>query len=350
MNHQLSDMPRLLIDWFQSNARELPWRVSPSDRERGKRPVPYHVWLSEIMLQQTTVKHAIPYFNKFIKRWPSLDAFASADNDEVMSLWAGLGYYARARNLLRCAKAIRETGEFPRELIDLKKLPGVGEYTAAAIASIAFGKPVVAIDTNVERVFSRLLALETPWTSAKKDIRRVASELVPNNNPNEFSEGLMDLGATICTSKNPECSICPIQRFCKASHQGNPESFPRKPSKPPRPSRYGNVFFLVDGDDVLLERRDEKGLLGGMLGFPCSDWTTDNNDNSGNQEIKIAKADWQFIGEVKHVFTHFELTLAVHKGRLLADRPNGIWKTKKRIDGLPTLFKKVYRLAANTGV
>ena len=343
MNSQLSEMPSRLLDWYKANARDLPWRIPTEDRERGLNPDPYQVWLSEIMLQQTTVKHAIPYYHNFIQRWPTVNDLAAAHDDEVLSNWAGLGYYARARNLLKCARAIAKEGKFPDDPAELRKFPGIGDYTSKAIVSIAFGKPYVAIDTNVERVFSRLLATKQEWKVAKQIIKETASKLVPSVLPSEFSQGLMDLGATICTPKRPQCTICPIQKFCSANIAGQAESYPRKPPKATRPSRFGTVFFLVDGHEVLLERRSKQGLLGGMLGFPTTSWVNREDYLSGDSLTLFQCADWQYTGDVKHVFTHFSLTLAIYTGRLRGGRPEGIWTPIEEVSGLPTLFKKVYQ-------
>lgn len=348
MDVQLSDLPSHIVDWYKANARELPWRISPRDRERGKRPDPYHVWLSEIMLQQTTVKHAIPYYKKFIQRWPTIRDLAKANEDDVLSTWAGLGYYARARNLLKCAQTIALSSEFPSDPTELIKYPGIGEYTSKAIASIAFGKPYLAVDTNVERVFSRILALKQDWKEAKRVIKKFATQIVPNDLPSEYCQGLMDLGATVCTPKQPKCSACPVQQFCRAYLEGDSEAYPRKPPKAQRPNRYGLAFFLVDGNEVLLERRNENGLLGGMLGFPCTEWKSNKTSVDENQLQHFAQADWQNIGEVKHTFTHFTLNLAVYVGRLKGDRPDGIWKPVDKVTGLPTLFKKILSLVTTS--
>ena len=343
MNSQLSEMPSRLLYWYKANARDLPWRIPTQDRERGINPDPYHVWLSEIMLQQTTVKHALPYYHNFIQRWPTVNDLAAASDDDVLSNWAGLGYYARARNLLKCARAIALEGKFPDDPTELTKFPGIGDYTSKAIASIAFGKRYVAIDTNAERVFSRLLAIKQEWKVAKQIIKESASELVPSALPSEFSQGLMDLGATICTPKRPQCTICPIQKFCSANIEGNAELYPRKPPKTTRPARFGAVFFLVDGNEVLLERRSESGLLGGMLGFPTTSWINREDYLNGDHLNLFPYADWQYTGEVKHVFTHFSLTLAIYTGYLRGERPEGIWTPLGEVSGLPTLFKKVYQ-------
>lgn len=348
MDVQLSELPRHLLDWYKTNARELPWRISPQDRERGKRPDPYHVWLSEIMLQQTTVKHATPYYVEFIRRWPTVRDLAKANEEEVLSTWAGLGYYARARNLLKCAQSVTLNGEFPADPNELIKYPGIGDYTSKAIASIAFGKPYVAVDTNVERVFSRILALDQDWKVAKRTNREFVSQMVPADLPSEYCQGLMDLGATVCTPKQPKCSECPIQKFCRAYQGGDVESYPRKPIKVQRPNRYGQAFFLVDDNEVLLERRSANGLLGGMLGFPCTEWKSNKTLLNENRLQQYAKADWQPVGEVKHTFTHFTLNLAVYVGHLQDERPKGIWKPISKINGLPTLFKKILTIATTS--
>lgn len=341
MNNRLSDLPRNLLIWYRANARKLPWRITTQERELGHRPDPYRVWLSEIMLQQTPVKHAIPYFHKFMESWPTIGELALATDDEIMSAWAGLGYYARARNLLKTARAIDLLGHFPEQPSELRKFPGIGEYTSKAIASIAFEKPYVAVDTNVERVFSRILALNQEWKEAKRIIRETSAQLIPTDLPSEFSQALMDLGANICTPKQPKCSLCPIRIFCSAQKNDDMESYPRKPIKALRPKRYGAVFVLIDGNHVFLERRDQSGLLGGMLGFPCTEWSTNMNSPPSKQMYTLAKANWQYLSDVQHVFTHFSLTLAVYTGKLLGVRPSGIWVSFENVNGLPTLFKKV---------
>lgn len=341
MSIDLKPLPVVLLDWYHEHARDLPWRMGPKPRAQGKRPDPYHVWLAEIMLQQTTVAHGARYFLAFTKRWPSVSDLAVAKDEDVMAAWAGLGYYARARNLLKCARAVVVLGGFPRTAKELIKLPGIGPYTAGAVAALAFGECEAAVDGNVERVFSRLLALKGPWENTKADIRSVVAGLVPADRPAEFAEGLMDLGATICAPKRPNCLICPISAFCKARAAGEAERYPIKEKKKPSPHRTGHIFLLTDGKHILLERRPDKGLLGGMLGLPGSDW---REREAGPMAGAPAKLDWRKRGEVRHVFTHFSLTLTVWQGALKGKRPEGEWVAVDRVEGLPSVFAKAFKL------
>jgi A/G-specific adenine glycosylase len=257
-----------LLRWYEAERRDLPWRYGPR-----KKADPYRVWLSEIMLQQTTVKAVIPYFQKFVTRWPNVAALAAAPLEEVLQQWAGLGYYSRARNLKACADAVVRDfdGVFPRTENALRELPGIGPYTAAAIAAIAFGEKATPVDGNVERVVSRLFAVQQPLPAAKSEIRNLAATLTPARRAGDFAQAMMDLGAEICTPKNPSCLVCPVQQDCAASARGLAESLPIKAQKLARPSRYG-VAFLVQREDgaVLLRQRPEAGLLGGMLEVPST--------------------------------------------------------------------------------
>ena len=339
MSQNLRALPTALLEWYHDHARDLPWRMGPKERAGGARPDPYRVWLAEIMLQQTTVPHGARYFLAFTRRWPSVDALAAAKDEDVMAAWAGLGYYARARNLLKCAREVAALGGFPETAKELVKLPGIGPYTAGAVAALAFGKQAAAVDGNVERVFARLMALEMPFKDAKSEIKRVVQTLVPADRPAEFAEGLMDLGATVCTPKRPNCLICPLARHCKARAAGQAERYPIKEKKKKTPRRTGHVFLLLEGENIMLERRPDKGLLGGMLGLPGSDW---REGQVGAMSGAPAKADWQQIGEVRHVFTHFSLTLTVWQGALKGKRPKGDWRPLKDVDGLPSVFAKAF--------
>lgn len=341
MNDNLSALPGDLLNWYEVNARDLPWRMGPKARAKGKRPEPYRVWLAEIMLQQTTVPHGARYFEAFTRRWPRVEDLAGATDEDVMAAWAGLGYYARARNLLKCAREVSARGGFPQTAAELVKLPGIGPYTAGAVAALAFGQREAAVDGNVERVFSRLLALDMPWDKAKALIRAEVAQLVPADRPAEFAEGLMDLGATICTPKRPNCLICPVSAYCKARGNGEAERFPIKAKKKPSPHRTGHVFLLIDKGEILLERRPDKGLLGGMLGLPGSDWT---EGKMGKMKDVPAKADWAKRGQVRHVFTHFSLDLTVWQGTPEGKRPTGQWVAVKDVDGLPSVFAKAFKL------
>ena len=263
-----------LLDWYDAHARVLPWRVSPAARAGGERADPFRVWLSEVMLQQTTVPHATAYFLQFLDRGPTVDALAAAPDDEVMAAWAGLGYYARARNLLACARAVASEhgGVFPTSEAGLRSLAGVGAYTAAAIAAIAFDQPANVVDGNVERVMARLHTVETPLPAAKPEITRLAAILAEGPRPGDWAQALMDLGAMVCRPKAPLCDRCPLAPECLARAGGAPETYPRKTAKAERPHRYGVAYVLTRGDEVALVRRPPKGLLGGMLALPTSDW------------------------------------------------------------------------------
>jgi A/G-specific adenine glycosylase len=321
------DASDALLRWFAVDKRRLPWRA-----EGPERPDPYRVWLSEIMLQQTTVAHATRYFEVFTRRWPAVEALAAAPDGEVMAAWAGLGYYARARNLLACARKVagEHGGRFPESEEGLRALPGIGRYTAAAIAAIAFGRRAVVVDSNVERVVARLFAVETELPAAREEIYRLAGSITPDREAGDFAQATMDLGATICTPRSPDCGRCPLAPPCAARATGEPQAFPRKAAKAPRPRREGTAYWLEHDGHVLLVRRPASGLLGGMLALPT--------DGEGAP----AEARWQEAGSVDHVFTHFELTMKL----LCADaeeRPSGTWWPIERIGeaGLPTLFAKL---------
>jgi A/G-specific adenine glycosylase len=321
------DASDTLLRWFAVDKRQLPWRT-----EGEQRPDPYRVWLSEIMLQQTTCAHAAPYFESFTARWPDVEALAAAPEGDVMAAWAGLGYYARARNLIACARkvAVELGGRFPGSEEGLRELPGIGRYTAAAIAAIAFGRRAVVVDANVERVVARLFAVETELPAARQEIYRLAGSITPEADAGDFAQAMMDLGATICTPRSPECGRCPLASRCGARATADPQAFPRKAAKRPRPRREGVAYWLEHEGHVLLVRRPAKGLLGGMLALPT--------DSDGAP----AEARWREAGSVDHVFTHFALNM-----RLLcadaATRPDGTWWPIDRISeaGLPTLFAKL---------
>ncbi len=297
-----------LLAWYDRHRRKLAWRAEP-----GIRPDPYKVWLSEIMLQQTTVATVDGYFRKFVDKWPTVDALASAELDQVLRLWAGLGYYARARNLHRCARLVAsELGvAFPGSEIELMKLPGIGPYTAAAIAAIAFDRPAAAVDGNVERVISRLFAIEVPLPDAKPDIRTRTRMLVPDTRSGDFAQALMDLGAMVCTRHKPNCLLCPWQGACRARALGIVETLPRKRPKPDRPTRYGIAFWIENSQGkVLLRRRPEKGLLGGMMEIPSTEWSPQQPAMPEHQ-APVA-TDWQPVNAtVEHTFTHFHLKLNI---------------------------------------
>jgi A/G-specific adenine glycosylase len=324
-----------LLAWYDAHGRDLPWRV----KGKGGQALadPYRVWLSEVMLQQTTVAAVKAYFARFTTLWPSVEALAAAEEAQVMREWAGLGYYARARNLLACARAVVARGGFPSDLSGLLALPGVGPYTAAAVAAIAFGKPEVVVDGNVERVMARVFAIETPLPAAKPALAAAAAGLTPRERPGDYAQAVMDLGATICTPKSPACAICPWVAGCQG--KAIAATLPRKLAKPPKPTRQGAVWILRQGEALLLERRPDKGLLGGMLGFPGSGW-------DGSDAPPPAEAAWREIGVVRHTFTHFHLELTVYlaegstglRGEFLG--PNAFSP-----EDLPTLMRKAHDLA-----
>ncbi|WP_372605138.1 A/G-specific adenine glycosylase, partial [Actibacterium sp.] len=268
-------MSTALLDWYDRHARDLPWRVGPAARKAGVRPDPYAVWLSEVMLQQTTVAAVRDYFHRFTHRWPDVGALAAAEDADVMGEWAGLGYYARARNLLKCARAVvaDHGGRFPDSRAGLLTLPGIGPYTAAAIAAIAFDEPATVVDGNVERVMARLYAVQTPLPKAKRELTALAESLTPLTRPGCHAQAVMDLGATICTPKSPACGICPLRAPCVAHATGISADLPRKTPKQAKPTRFGIAYIARRADGAwLLERRPDRGLLGGMLGWSGSDW------------------------------------------------------------------------------
>ncbi len=324
-----------LLRWYDANRRDLPWRARP-----GETVDPYRVWLSEIMLQQTTVAAVRPYFEKFGNRWPNVDALAAAEDAEVMSAWAGLGYYARARNMLAAAREIAASGGFPDSEAELRKLPGIGAYTAAAIAAIAFGRRAVAVDSNVERVVARLFAVETPLPGGRREIHALADRIVPDERSGDFAQAMMDLGSSICTARNPACTRCPLASACLAFASGHPHAYPVKASRVTRPKRHGTAWWIEDDGKVLLVRRPDRGLLGGMLGLPTGAWAS-----GAGPELPPANLDWQHAGSVDHIFTHFALTLDLHCARGRMEDAAGVWWPVERIAdaGLPTVFAKLAR-------
>ena len=339
---QTESLSPLLLAWYDRHARVMPWRVSPQDRAAGVRPDPYRVWLSEVMLQQTTVAAVRDYFHRFTARWPDVAALAAAPDADVMGEWAGLGYYARARNLLKCARAVvaDHGGAFPQTRAGLLTLPGIGPYTASAIASIAFDEAATEVDGNVERVMARMFAVQTPLPAAKPALVSLAESLTPQSRPGDYAQAVMDLGATICTPRSPACGICPWIEACQARAAGIAGDLPRKTPKPAKPLRQGVLWLGHDGKAILLERRPERGLLGGMLGFPGDGW-----DGTGGSAP--AQADWQDIGEVRHTFTHFHLILRVLVARIDAAPLRGdlMPRADFRPADLPTVMRKAWDLA-----
>lgn len=333
-------IPQQLLAWYDRHARELPWR----SRHGTPAPEPYRVWLSEIMLQQTTVAAVKPYFARFTATWPSVEALAAAPDEEVMAAWAGLGYYSRARNLLKAAREVAAMGGFPTNEAGLRQLPGVGEYTAAAIAAIAFGQRAVVVDANVERVVSRLFAIYVPLPRARRAIRDAADAITPQQRTGDFAQAMMDLGSQVCTVRQPQCLLCPLASHCAARTQ-DPERFPFKPPKKARPLRQGRTFLIVRSDAVWLVRRQGSGLLGGMRGLPDDGWSAQGD---GHGQPPLA-GEWASCGVVRHGFTHFEIELEVLAlaAESLAPPGKGEWWPLDRLGeaGLPTLFAKAARRA-----
>jgi len=334
-----------LLDWYDRHRRTLPWRAAP-----GATADPYHVWLSEIMLQQTTVATVGPYFKDFLDRFSTVHDLAAADLDSVLHAWQGLGYYARARNMHKCARVVSERhgGRFPDSQEALSELPGIGRYTAAAVAAIAFDRPATVMDGNVERVIARLRAVTEPLPDAKERLREAAAAITPQQRPGDYAQAIMDLGATVCTPRRPRCILCPWQAACTARKLGIEESLPAKKPKPEKPTRRGVAFWLVRGDGaVLLRRRPEKGLLGGMMEVPSTDWSEAALDvEAARKHAPVGGIKWRPVsGVVRHTFTHFhlELTLLAGLAPKFAPVPGGVWCLPDRFGehALPTVMKKV---------
>ena len=327
------DFADRLLGWYDRAARVLPWRIAPNS---GGKPDPYRIWMAEVMLQQTTVAAVAGYFERFIARWPTVADLAAAADADVMAAWAGLGYYARARNLLACARAVvaDHGGQFPDNESGLRALPGIGDYTAASVAAIAFGRPAVVIDANIERVIARHRLIETPLPMAKREIRAELAPLVPDDRPGDFAQALMDLGATICTSRSPACAICPLMADCRARGRGDLERLPVKPPKKAKPHRHGLAHWIEAEGRIWLVRRPDKGMLGGMRALPGGDWTDARPSDSG-------------IVSVDHGFTHFDLTLTLVRREPPPEGSDaaaeGEWWPIAGLDaaGLPTLYRKL---------
>lgn len=343
MDQAISYLRENLLEWYCQYQRHLPWRS-----KKGQTPNPYYVWLSEIMLQQTTVPTVIPYFEKFIERWPHLKDLAEAPLDEILVQWQGLGYYARARNLYRAAQTVmaQYQGVFPKDPQLLETLPGIGSYTAGAIASIAFGYPIVPIDGNIIRVFSRLKAIEEPLPKSISKIKEVSQEFASEEHPGDFAQALMDLGSAICTPKNPQCAICPWNRTCEALRLNRVEDFPHKADKIIKSKRFAVAFFLLsDCGSVYLQKRPEKGLLGGMMEVPTTTWRSDEPwDWLTASAWAPVDASWKMLEKpVRHVFTHFNFEVQVTVAQIQQKEGSGIWAPLHNLGAyaLPTVMKKI---------
>lgn len=329
----VGDFADRLLGWYDRSARVLPWRIAPNS---GGAPDPYRIWLAEVMLQQTTVAAVAGYFVRFTERWPTVADLAAADDADVMTAWAGLGYYARARNLLACARAVvrDHDGHFPDSEAGLRALPGIGDYTAASVAAIAFGRAAVVVDANIERVIARHRLIETPLPMAKREIRAALAPLVPQGRPGDFAQALMDLGATICTVRGPACAICPVTVDCRARGRADIERLPVKPPKKAKPHRHGVAHWIEKDGRVWLVRRPDKGMLGGMRALPGGDWTDVRACESG-------------VVSVDHGFTHFDLTLTLLRCEARPEAADaaaeGLWWPISDLDaaGLPTLYRKL---------
>ncbi len=333
---------------YVDNARELPWRVAPGGFKCGKLPDPYHIWLSEIMLQQTGVSAVKPYFEKFTRQWPTVSDLAAADEADILAAWAGLGYYARARNLYKCANYIVDKlgTSFPQKESEFLRLPGVGPYTAAAIAAIAFARRAVVVDANIERLVARLFAIDTPLPPGKVEIRAGMDRLTPEDGAGDFAQACMDIGATICTAKNPKCEVCPVQSDCAAYDMKAPDRFPVKPPKKPKPVRKARFFWIEQNGKLLLVTRPSRGMLAGMRALPDDGWTVAGD---GHRKPPVS-GKWDIHQNiVQHSFTHFslEVDLAIYKGGDQSDKPaidtsDNIWWPVNQLEdaGLATLYKK----------
>ncbi len=344
------DTVAALLNWYDAERRDLPWRAAPR-----RKSDPYAVWLSEVMLQQTTVKAVIPYFQKFLARWPTVNDLAAAAREDVLGMWAGLGYYSRARNLHACAKTVAALpgAKFPRTEAELRELPGIGPYTAAAIAAIAFGESATPVDGNIERVVSRLFAMTHPLPQSKRELKRLAATLTPAKRPGDFAQAMMDLGATICTPRSPSCLMCPLQQDCHAHALGIEAQLPRRMQKAQRPVRYGLAFLALSEDGhVLLRQRPDAGLLGGMLEVPSTDWTDEELPTGMALTGAPVRGDWWPVpGIVVHTFTHFRLELQVVRAIVPAGSELTFWASPERCHwiarrdldkaALPSLMRKV---------
>ena len=340
-----------LLDWYDAQGRTMAWRIRPEDRAKGVVADPYAVWLFEVMSQQTTIAHAGPYWQNFLDAFPSVTDLANAPRDRILAMWAGLGYYARARNLHKCATAVRDEfgGVFPDNEAALLKLPGIGPYTAATIAAICYEEPTNIVDGNVERLISRLFRVQTPLPKGKSDIRKCAATLVRDGRCGDYGQALIDLGGTVCVPRTPKCALCPWQSHCAAFAHGDMADYPKKAPKKQLPIRYGAVFVLRCGDEIWLERRADDGLLGGMMGFAGTDWgQVPKTPLSSAPQPR----NWEMLdAEIRHIFTHFDLRLTVYRAETIDKdiraQNQGVWAQLDDITdyALPSLFKKVLKSA-----
>jgi A/G-specific adenine glycosylase len=340
-----------LLEWYDANARAMPWRVPPHHHAQGVRGDPYHIWLSEVMLQQTQVATVTDYFIKFITLWPSVYDLAASHEEDVLKAWAGLGYYSRARNLKKCADTIvaDHDGKFPQDLEALKKLPGIGDYTASAIASIAFDQPVPVLDGNVERVMSRHRRIKNFYPDAKAETKIILADLLDRERPGEFAQATMDLGATLCTPKRPFCTACPVHQDCQAFKHGDAELFPFKKPKPVKPTRKGAAFVVINpNNEILLCKRPDSGLLASMTGVPTTGWNSRQDGSTDTSEAPF-EADWNHSGIARHTFTHFHLELTVWKCETDDIEADGWWCPVDLAfdEALPKIMRKTIEIALN---
>ena len=343
----LDAIPIALLGWYDDHARTLPWRKRPGEPRQD----PYRVWLSEVMLQQTTVAAVGRYYTRFLELWPTVGDLAAAEESAVMAEWAGLGYYARARNLIACVRAVALAGgSFPDTEEGLRALPGLGSYTAAAVAAIAFDRRAVVVDANVERVVARLFLIDTPLPAARSAIRAAADTITPRARPGDFAQAMMDLGATICTPRRPRCLLCPLAGPCRARATSDPETLPVKPAKKAKPQRTGTAYWIEQDGQVWLVTRAAKGMLGAMRALPDDGWAA----RCDGDEQPPLTAIWEPMGRVSHGFTHFDLELQLMRAADLGTNgadtsvlKDGEWWPVERIEsaGLPTVFAKAARLA-----
>lgn len=341
-----------LLQWYFINAREMPWRIQPHDHAQGVRADPYHIWLSEVMLQQTQVATVKDYFLKFVKKWPTVFDLANSDQEDVLKAWAGLGYYSRARNLKKCADMVvaEHQGQFPSTFEELKKLPGIGDYTASAIASIAFDQPVAVLDGNVERVISRHRRIEAYFPDAKPQVKEILADILDPEKPGEFAQATMDLGATVCTPKRPTCSLCPINQDCLGFKHQDAELFPYKKPKALKPTRKGAAFVMQNSaGEIFLCKRSDTGLLASMTQVPTTNWNSRQDGSVDISEAPVA-ADWQNTGIAKHTFTHFHLELTVWRAKMIqANEMQGWWCKEQELkdEALPTVMLKAISVGLN---